>query len=38
MLLMAEKGITGGTCQTIHQFSKSNQKYLKDYDKNEASL
>ena len=32
MLLMVEKGITGGTCHAIHQYAKANNKYMKDYD------
>ena len=34
MLLMVEKGIRGGICNTIHQYAKANNKYTKDYDKN----
>ena len=34
MLLMVEKGITGGICHTIHQYTKANNKYMKGYDKN----
>ena len=37
MLLMVEKGITGGTCHAIHQYAKANNKYMKDYDKNKES-
>ena len=37
MLLMVEKGIRGGICHTIHRYSKANEKYLKDYDKNKES-
>ena len=37
MLLMVEKGIRGGICNTIHQYEKANNKYLKDYDKNRES-
>ena len=33
MLLMVEKGIRGGICNTIHQYVKANNKYMKDYDK-----
>ena len=33
MLLMAEKGIRGGMCHTIHRYAKAN-KYMKNYDKN----
>ena len=34
MLLMVEKGITGGICHSIYQYVKANNKYMKDYDKN----
>ena len=37
MLLMAEKGIRGGICNTIHQYAKASNKYMKDYDKNKES-
>ena len=37
MLLMVEKGIRGGICHTIHRYTKANEKYLKDYDKNKES-
>ena len=33
MLLMAEKGIRGGICHAIHRYAKTNNKYLKNYDK-----
>ena len=32
---MVEKGIRGRICHSIHRYSKSNNKYMKDYDKNE---
>ena len=35
MLLMVEKGIKGGIYNTIHWYSKANNK--KDYDKNRES-
>ena len=38
MLLMVEKGISGGICHTIHWYAKANNKYVKDYDKNKESL
>ena len=34
MLMMAEKGIRGGVCHSIHQYSKANNKYMKDFDVN----
>ena len=33
MLLMVEKGTRGGICQAIHRYTKSNNKYMKNYDK-----
>ena len=37
MLLMVEKGIRGGICHTIYQYSEANNKYMKDYDRNKES-
>ena len=37
MLLMVEKDIRGGICDSIYRYSKANNKYMKDYDKNEES-
>ena len=37
MLLMVEKGIRGGICNTIHRYTKANNKYMKHYDKNKES-
>ena len=34
MLLMVEKDIGGGIYHAIHQYTKANNKYIKDYDKN----
>ena len=31
MLLMIEKYINGGTCQAENRYTKSNDKYMKDY-------
>ena len=33
MLLMVEKGIRGGIFYSIYQYAKTNNKYMKDYDK-----
>ena len=38
MLLMVEKVIRGGICNAIHQYTKDNNKYMKDYDKNKESF
>ena len=37
MLLMVEKGISGGICHAIHRYAKANNKYMKSYDKNITS-
>ena len=37
MLLMVEKGIRGGICLSIYRYAKANNKYMKDYDKNNES-
>ena len=37
MLLMVEKGISGGICHAIRRYAKSNNKYMKSYDKNITS-
>ena len=34
MLLMVGKGIRGEICHAINQYAKTNNKYMKDYDKN----
>ena len=33
MVLTVEKGTRGRICHTIHQHTKANNKYMKDYDK-----
>ena len=38
MLLVFEKGITGGISQAIHKYAKANNKYLKVYNKNVNNL
>ena len=35
MLLMVEKGTRGGICHAILRFAKANNKYMKDYNKDE---
>ena len=37
MLLMVEERIRGGMCHAIHRYAKANNKYMKNYDKNEES-
>ena len=37
MLLIVEKGITGGICHAIHRYAKANNKYMKEYYKNKES-
>ena len=37
MLLMVERGITRGICNSIHRYARANNKYMKDYDKNKSS-
>ena len=37
MLLMVEKGIRGGIRQATHKYAKANNKYIKNYDKNNES-
>ena len=35
MLLMVEEGIRGGICHAIHRQARANNKYMKDYNKDE---
>ena len=37
ILLMVEEGIRWGICYSIHRYAKANNKYMKNYDKNEES-
>ena len=37
MLLMVEKSIRGGMCHSIFRYAETNNKYMKDYDKNKES-
>ena len=37
MLLMAEEGIRGGICHSIHRHAKANNKYMENYDENKES-
>ena len=37
MLLIVEKGYRGGIGQAIHRYAKANNKYIKNYDKNNES-
>ena len=37
ILLMVEEGIRGGICHSIDRHAKANNKYMKNYDKNEES-
>ena len=37
MLLIAEEGIRGGICHSIHRYAKANNKYMKNYNKDEES-
>ena len=37
MLLMLEKGIRGQICHAIHKYVKENNKYMKNYKKDNES-
>ena len=37
MLLMVEEEIRGGICHSIHRYAKANNKYMKNYNKDEDS-
>ena len=37
MLLMVEKSIRGRICHSIYRYAETNNKYMKDYDKNKES-
>ena len=37
MLLQTEKDIRGGTCRDIYLCAKTNNKYMREYDKNKES-
>ena len=37
MLLMVDKGIRRGICHSIYRYPKANNKYMKNYDKNNES-
>ena len=37
MLLMVTKDMRGVICHSIYRYAKANNKYIKDYDKNEES-
>ena len=34
---MVEEGIRGGICHSIHRYTEANNKYMKNYNKNEES-
>ena len=37
MLLIVKKGIRGGMCHAMHRYAETNNKYMKNYDKNKES-
>ena len=38
LLIMVEKGIRDGISHPVHQYTETNNKYMKYYDKNKKSL
>ena len=38
LILMYEKGIRRGISQAIRKYAKANNKYMKDYEKNESQI
>ena len=37
MLIIFEEGTRGGMCQATYRYTKANNKYMKNYDKNKES-
>ena len=37
MFLAYEEGIRGGICNKVHSYAETNNKYMKNYDKNKES-
>ena len=37
MFLTYEEGIRGGICNKVHSYAETNNKYMKNYDKNKES-